>query len=314
MPVSETVDLPESPQRNRGLPFVPPQLPGAPPLDPVAMALRDPELIAASTIPYLPPPVKDPTPASAPAVFDARAMVEATRRKVDNPVYGQIPKGTPESRAAMDAARVAMRRKRRRNTIVGRVTGLVFLAALVGGGYLVYRQYQSDQNEPSLIGADDGGGAGALTPIGEQAAVVDALDSVNSGITPSAGEMMTNLVEAAEAAVGQDSGQGEFGPPDLLVAEMLPSEIVAVADVLEPVDGYGRYVVDVATAEATAPSKSAEWIGRLQTLAQAPPDSAGLSVLPPVESGEIAIAVQTSADRVVHIVALGPGLDIRVDR
>ena len=125
---------------------MPPHLPGAPPVDPVAMALRDPELIAASAVPYLPPSIVDPTPTASPAVFDARAMVEATRRKVENPAHPHSSKPTHESWAGVDAARTAMRRKRRRNSFIGRVAALAFLAALAGGGYLTYREYQSDQN------------------------------------------------------------------------------------------------------------------------------------------------------------------------
>jgi hypothetical protein len=241
-------------------------------------------------------------------------MVEATKRKVDNPVYGHIPKATPGSRAGIEAARTAMRRKRRRNAIIGRVSGLLFLAAVVGGGYLIFRQYQADQNRPSVVETDDAvTGAGALSPIGEQVAIIEALDDVNSGVTPSAGGLL-GAVEDAKAVVGRSGTETELGQPQLLVTEILPAEIVVRADALEPLEGYARYVIDVADAEAASPGVTSEWITRLQSLPSAPADSPGLSVLPAVQPGEMAIAVQTSGDTVTRIVAWGPDFGVRVDR
>ena len=80
------------------------------------MALDDPELVVSGEAPYL-PPAAPPKPAVAqPQTFDAKTLVDATKRnKIENPVYGHMPTGSEEGRAAADAARARMRAKRRRN-------------------------------------------------------------------------------------------------------------------------------------------------------------------------------------------------------
>src|SRR5215218_8201273 len=88
--------------------FLPPPSQDDATTDAIARVPRDPEIIESAEMPYLPPPVRPVPQITAPPVFDAKAMVDATKRKVDNPVYGQIPKGTPEGKAAADAARAKM--------------------------------------------------------------------------------------------------------------------------------------------------------------------------------------------------------------
>ena len=133
--------------------------------------------MATAQVPYLPPATPPKPTISAPPVFDARAMVDATKRKVDNPAYGQMPKGTPEARAAAEAARAGMRRKRRRNKILGWVMAFVFFAVLGGVGYALYRTYQEDQQdqdaETEATETGDGDAEpGALSPLGEQVEVI----------------------------------------------------------------------------------------------------------------------------------------------
>src|SRR4051794_410783 len=109
-----------------GAPYLPP--PGDPTQTDIAQALRDPGLLIGADAPYL-PPAAPPRPAVASApVFDAKALVEGTKRhKVANPGYGPMPMGTPEGRAAAEAARAKMRRKRRRNKMLGWVTAVTLL-------------------------------------------------------------------------------------------------------------------------------------------------------------------------------------------
>jgi hypothetical protein len=112
------------------------------------MALEDPQLIAESVIPSL-PPASDPRPSVSTPIFDAKAMVEATRHKVTNPVYGQMPTGTPEGRDAADAARAMMRRRRRHHRILGWVMAIVCVGIAAGIGYVLYTMYQDDQADRS---------------------------------------------------------------------------------------------------------------------------------------------------------------------
>jgi hypothetical protein len=154
-------------------------------------------------------------------VFDAKAMVEATKRKVENPVYGHMPTGTPEGRAAAEAARQAMRRKRSRNKWIGRSLGVVLLGGIGAAGYVGYRAYQDDQAERDAErkaalddSAVDAGDVVAPGPLGGQVAVIDALDAVNSGATPGAGGLI-DAVDAAKEVVGQTNAQAGAGasPP-----------------------------------------------------------------------------------------------------
>ena len=113
--------------------------------DTIAWVLRDPEMIDSAQVPYLPPATPPVPQVTAPPVFDAKVLVDATKRKVENPVYGHMPKGTPEAKAAAEAARAKMRRKRRRNKILGWAMAIVFIAVVAGAGYALYTMYQDDQ-------------------------------------------------------------------------------------------------------------------------------------------------------------------------
>ena len=201
--------------------------------DTIARVLRDPELIESAQMPYLPPATPPVPQVTAPPVFDAKVLVDATKRKVENPAYGHMPKGTPEGRAAADAARARMRQKRRRNKILAWVMAIAFVAVLAGAGYALYTMYQDDQDKEQAAreadaAAKDAALAGALTPLGQQEQVIGALDDVNSGATPSAGGLL-GAVEDAKQAVGQENGQSPAAAP------------LALADVLPPGISCGRH-------------------------------------------------------------------------
>ena len=136
--------------------------------DTIARVLRDPELIESAQVPYLPPATPPVPQVTAPPVFDAKVLVDATKRKVENPVYGHMPKGTPEGRAAAEAARAKMRRKRRRNKILGWVMAIVFIAVVAGAGYALYTMYQDDQDKERRRTGGEGAAATMRTrrPLG----------------------------------------------------------------------------------------------------------------------------------------------------
>jgi hypothetical protein len=302
------------------MPFLPP--PGEPNNVDIAQALRDPKVVASTQAPYLPPAHRPaPTP-SAPPVFDAKLMVDATRRnKVDNPAYGQLPTGTPEGRAAAEAARARMRGKRRRNKLLGWAMAVIFIGLLAGAGYALYTMYEEDQdahdaeraaNPPTpLVNGEE---PGALTPLGEQTQVIGALNDLNSGAAPSAGALV-GAADAAQNAVDQINGSTGSTAPSSSVAmsDVLPPGIMAVATGLQPLDGFTRYLVVVDDAVRAEPLATPGWLSRLQRLPQSAPDSSGFTELPAVDSGEIAIAVQTSGDQVTRLVVLGTDPAIHVD-
>jgi hypothetical protein len=180
-------------------PFLPPTHSAAPPLPP------QPQLPNGDGfVPYL-PPIRRPEPvAEQPIAFDARAMVEATKRRVESPVYGHMPSGTEEGRAAVEAARAAMKRKRARNRLIGRAVVLIMLGGIGAAGWFGYRAYQDDQDRQAAERAAKSE-SGALTPVGQQDQVINLLDDLNSGnATPSAGGLL-GAVDDAREVVAQNT-------------------------------------------------------------------------------------------------------------
>ena len=303
-----------------GVPLLPPTDEPSP--SDIAQALRDPDRIESAQVPYLPPAVR-PVPApAAPPVFDAKAMVEATRHnKVENPAYGHLPAGTPEGRAAAEQLRAKMKRKQRRNKMLGWVMAIVVLGGLAAGGYVLYNMFQDDQAAREAERAADsspplanGQEPGALTPLGEQTQILDASDALNSNATPSAGALV-GAADAAQAAVDQlnESVDAAAESQTTALSDVLPPAIVAVATELQPLDGFTRYLVAIDDAVRAQPLATPGWLDRLKALPQAAPDSAGFSELPAVDSGEVAIAVQSSGDQVTRLVVLSTDPAIRVD-
>jgi hypothetical protein len=284
--------------------------------DTIARVLRDPEMIDSAQVPYLPPATPPVPQVTAPPVFDAKKLVEATKRKVENPVYGHMPKGTPEAKAAAEAARAKMRRKRRRNKILGWVMAIVFIAVVAGAGYALYTMYQEDQDKEraeqearAAANAATADQPGALTPLGQQGQVIGALEDVNSGATPSAGALV-GAAQDAQNAVDQVNGTGS---PTLLLNDVLPPKIAALATELQPLDGLTRYMIVFDDAVRAEPLATPGWWARLQALPQAPESSPGLTLVPAVGPGEIAIALQTDGDQVTRLVVLSTDPAIRVD-
>jgi hypothetical protein len=300
---------------SRGTPNLPPASP-APTPDAIALALRDPDLMEAAKVPYLPAPTPPKPSVAAPPVFDAKAMVAATKRKVENPLYGHIPAPSAENKAAMEVGRAEMRRKRRRDKLVGRVMAVIFLAVAAGAGYALFRLYQHDQSDRSTKGAsvaDDANSSDPanMGPLGEQVDVIDAQDAMDSAATASAGGLV-GAIDAAEQAADQtnsNAGLGNTFPLD----EVLPDEIIELASELEAVDGLSRYVVDIDHVSLREPITTPGWILHLQQLPQAPELSPSLALLPSVNPGELAIAVQVSGDQVTRLIAYAPSDNIRID-
>lgn len=293
------------------LPYLPPARPAAPP--PATPGAATPSAAAApADAPHLPdarPPA--PTPAPAAASFDAKAMVESQHHYNPNPAYGAMPTGTDESRAAARKLREQANRKRRRGRVLTRVFGLVLLAGVAVGGWFAYQAIQDDP--PPLDRADatddvtDGGDgeAGALTPLGEQEQVIEVLDDLNSGATPSAGGLL-DAVEDARDAVGQ--AQPPVASPDepapLLVADVFTPAVLDHTDVLGAEGGIERFVVRTADLVAINPSAHTALLDRLLALPQVADGDPQLALAPVVLPGDVAIAIERDGDRIVRIVAV----------
>lgn len=257
-------------------------------------------------VPFL-PSARPPQPAPAAPVFDAKAMVESQRHGNANPAYGSMPTGTDEGRAAARRLRDEANRKRRRHRAVGRIVGVVVLVAAAAGGYLAWRATNADDPAPAdPTTTETDGEGGALTPLGEQEQVIEALDDVNSGARPSVGGLLDavddarDLVGQAEPPVAAPGAE----PAGLLVADLFTPAVLDHTDVLDPADGYERFVVRAADLAAADPNALDLLIGRLLALPQMAADDPALAAAPVVLPGDIAIAIQRDDDRITRIVAV----------
>lgn len=265
------------------------------------------------------PSSRPPEPPAAPTapVFDAKAMVESQKHFNANPAYGAMPAGSEESRAAARQLREQANRKRRRGKAAGRIVGVLVLAGLAVGAYFAYRAIQDDPppadgtGDPAdadVTDAVDGEG-GALTPLGEQVQVIDALDDVNSGATPSAGALL-DAVDDAREVVGQ-SEPPVAGAGTVLVADVLTPAVLDHTDVLDPTGGWERFVVRTADLTAVDPAAHTALVERLAAMPQVADGDAQLAEAPVVLPGDIGIAIQREGDTITRLVAVAADPTIR---
>lgn len=321
--------LPESPEPTGsdaplGEPYLPaapppPQLPTLPAPEPVAPQPSSGQPVLPTAAPIAPVPSPEPQP------FDAKAMVASQKHVVDNPVYGAIPKSTPESLAAAKALRDTARRKRTRNKVIGRSVALVILGGIGAGGWFGYQAYQDDQDRLAADKAaraaagetSSGVAPGALTPLGNQENVIDALDAINSGgATASAGGLL-DIVDQAEAAVNDINGTPNSdvagSPSALTIGDLLPEPVVRLGTRLDDIDGYERYVIDARRFATDNPTDYARFLAVVQAQPQSDPAAAVAGVVPQLQTGEIGFAVLHDGDRVVRAVIVSTDPAIHLD-
>ena len=306
-------------------PFLPPArpvvpAPAAPTPEPAAAPSPAPTPATSASptdTPFLPSsrPPEPAKPAVAAPEFDAKAMVESQKHFNANPAYGAMPPGSEEGRAAARKLREEANRKRRRSRVAGRLVGLLVLAGLGVGGYFVYQALQDDPPPADSVtddpdaDADGTGEGGALTPLGEQEQVIEALDDVNSGARPSAGGLL-EAVEDARDVVGQVEPP-VAAPSTLTVADVFTPAVLDHTDVLDPADGWERFVVRSSELEEINPSARAALIEQLLALPQVADGDPQLAVAPVVLPGDVGIAIQRDGDRITRLVAIAVDPPIR---
>jgi hypothetical protein len=283
----------------------------------------EPPPAPSAPMPTLPPaaPIV-PQPAETPA-FDAKAMVEATAPKVDNPSYGGLPTATPEGLEASRRLRAQARRKRQRNRLLAWTVVAVFLGGVGFAGWFAYRAYQDDQDRQAAEReaaraadeGDEGGIApGALTPLGNQQQVIDALDDINSSDAQLSGGGLRDIVDRAQAAVDGANGESnDPAPRGASVDAVLPASAVAVAVRLDDAEGYERFIVSVGEWSAANPAEYRAWLEAMAAEPQLGAGSPVFGVIPPVKRGEIAVALRREGDVLVRAIVVGLDPDLHVE-
>ena len=259
--------------------------------------------------------------AAEPATFDAKAMVESQKHVVQNPAYGGLPTSTPESVAAAKALRSKAHRKRQRNQVVGWFVALAMLGGIAAAGWFAYQAYQDDQDQldadREAAQADGSAGApGALTPLGNQTQVIEAIEDVNSGATTGAGGLL-GAVDDAQAAVDDinDTPTAEDSPAVgvLSLQDVRPDAVVRLGTLLDNADGYERHIVDPRQFAADSPTEYSRFLAVMRAQPQADPGGAAFVVLPATGSGEIGFALIRDGDKVIRAVIASADLDLYVD-
>lgn len=293
-----------------GLPFLPSTQSPAPPPPPDA-----PTPVGADFVPYLPPVRRADAAPEQPAAFDAKLMVDSTKRKVENPVYGKMPTGSDEGRAAVEAARKKMNRKRARNKLIARAVAISFLGGIAAAGWFGYQAYQDDQDRQAAERAAKaavGESPGAAGPLGQQAQVIEVMDDLNSGAAPSAGALL-EAVEDARAVVGESNDSDVVVPP-ITFFDVIPLAASAVTEPAGTADGLDLFQIDARLFESSAPEAYAKWTARWTSATQADPTDPAFAVLPDPGSGQISIGMRVEDDVVTRLLIASNNPPIHINR
>jgi len=260
-------------------------------------------------------------PVAEPAAFDAKAMIESQKHVVQAPVYGAIPIGTLDSVAAAEALRVEAQRKWRRNRTIVRLIALVTLGGVGTAGWFGYQAFQADQDQldadREAAQADGSAGApGALTPLGNQQGVIDAVEDANSGVSAGAGGLV-GAVDDARAAVEEinrtEAVDDSSVPVGFALVDVRPEPVVRLGTRLESLGGYERHVIDTRQLASDSPAEYARFVALMQALTQVDPEAITFDVLPAMAPGEIGFAIARDGDRVIQAIIASADPPIHVD-
>jgi type II secretory pathway pseudopilin PulG len=270
----------------------------------------------ADFVPFLPPVQRaEPVPEK-PVVFDAKMMVDATKRKIEHPVYGMMPTGTEEGRAAIQLARTAMKRRRARNNLIARAVAVVVLGGIAAAGWFGYQAYRDDQDRQKAERAAnaEGEAPGAATALGEQAQVIDVMEDLNSGgAAPSAGALL-GAVDDAQAVVGETNNPGAQAQT-IKVTDVLPLAANTATTPTGTADGLDLFQIDAEQFQLLAPEEFALWTARWTSAPQTTPADPALAALPAVDNGQIAIGMMVDGGVVTRllIASTAPAIHIVID-
>ncbi len=240
-------------------------------------------------------------------------MVASQKRFEWKPVYGEIPRGTPESLETAEQLRELARRKRRRNRLIGWFIALALAAAIGIAGWFAYRAYQDDQDQRAADRAARAATEATEAPgvLGEQDQVVELLDDLNSGgATSSAGGLLGAVDDARTVVDGVDEGAEAVDA--LTIDDVLPQPIVRLGRRLDDAEGHTRYVVDGRLFASDSPDEYARFLALAEALPQRDADAAELGLIPALQPAEIGVAIQVDGDRLIGAVIVSPDLDLYV--
>lgn len=202
-----------------------PYLPDA---QPVSAGPAQPTTPTDPDAPFVPAPAPVAAPPVEPTPFDAKAMVESQKNYRAAPAYGALPTGSEANREAAQQLRAKARRKRRLNLLFGRALAVVLVGGLVAAGWFGYQAYQDQQDRDAAEraaaaaeAADEDSGAesaiAALTPLGEQQEIVEAMGDLNNTARSSAGGLLGAIDDARDLTqvLPPKTIEGPFSPEPL---------------------------------------------------------------------------------------------------
>ena len=208
---------------------------------------------------------------------------------------------------------------------------LILLVGMAAAGFFGFRAFQDDQGkdatEPDTTAAvdDDTDDPAALTPVGEQAEAVAALDELNSGATASAGGLL-GAVDDARDVMGQTDngattadGTADDATPaapagaGLTIADVLPDVVVAQGERLPDLSGRETYVISAPTFSQTDAAAFGRFVEVLSSQPQIDPTSDVFADYPELEPGAILISVDRDGDTLRRVIVVAADSGIYVD-
>jgi hypothetical protein len=204
-----------------------------------------------------------------------------------------VPTAADVAKISADHHRRAARRRRRGNRIVGRVMGVLMLAALGGAGWAGYHYFQKE---------DTGTSSGTGQPVGPAGAIGAAIDGVES---------LNNRYTGFDLLTGEPITLADVSPD-----EAVPTFVLGMSRSLGPWNGMERYVFGIDDLYELEPEAIGDWLSMLHGLPQDPEVAARVEaegLLPPPGPGELVLAIRTEGGRVTRLVAVSVDAAVSVD-
>ena len=144
------------------------------------------------------------------------------------------------------------------------------------------------------------------------AQVIEVMDDLNAGATPSAGALL-EAVEDARAVVGE-SNDSDVAVPPITFFDVIPLAASAVTEPAGTADGLDLFQIDARLFESSAPEAYAKWTARWTSATQADPTDPAFAVLPAPGSGQISIGMRVEDDVVTRLLIASNNPPIHINR